>query len=139
MPALAELGKLGSGAVWWCWCGRGGVGVSELGGWCGAVVGGFGVWRSGWLVWSMWCWCERVGWCWCERVGWCWCERVSWFRDEVVNFFYNGDMRNLKTVMTGEAVDKSVDNLWITFLCLCVKYTITLINTRCLYKLLDGL
>ena len=54
----------------------------------------------------------------------------------VGNFFYNGDMRNLKTVMTGEAVDKSVDKLWITFLCLEVEYTITLINTRCLSKLL---
>ena len=37
-------------------------------------------------------------------------ERVRWFRDEVGNFFYNSDMRNSKTVMTGEAVD----NLWIT-------------------------
>ena len=38
-----------------------------------------------------------------------WCERVSWFRDGVGNFFYNGDIRNSKTVLTGEAVDKSVD------------------------------
>ena len=68
-----------------------------------------------------------------------WCERVQWFCDEGGNFFYNGDMRNLKTVATGEAVDKSVDKLWITFLCLGVEYTITVINTRCVYKLLDEL
>ena len=53
-----------------------------------------------------------------------------------MNFFYNGDMRNSKTVLTGEAVDKSVDKLWITFLCLDVDYTITLINIVCLLKLL---
>ena len=49
--------------------------------------------------------------------GWCGavevvlvCAEFLRFCDEVGNFFYNSDMRNSKTVMTGEAVDK----LWIS-------------------------
>ena len=92
-----------------------------------------GVWRSGW---SRWCWCERSRWFGGGGLGGVGVSVFHSFAIGVGNFFYNGDMRNLKTVMTGEAVDKSVDKLWITFLCLDVEYTITLINTRCLYKLL---
>ncbi len=59
-------------AVWW------------LG--CGAVeVVGVNVWRSGG-------WCERVA---VEVVGVCVAVEV------VGSFFYNGDMQNLKTVLTG--------------------------------------
>ena len=46
-----------------------------------------GVWRSRWLVW-----------------------RSMEFCDEGGIFFYNSDMQNSKTVMTGEAVDK----LWMS-------------------------
>ena len=116
IASASEIGQLG------VWGGRGG--------WCGAVQV-VGVERSRWLVWS-----GRWWWVWCERSRWLMCERVSWFRDEVGNFFYNGDMRNSKTVMTGEAVDKSVHNLWITFLCLDVEYIIVCINIVCLLKLL---